>query len=113
MKRKPLSSLVQFIPPTRFFESDLVGHTNGNFWTVFQTFLTKYGKVKPTDIEDNYERFRATWDHTSPIKNIFGEINNAHEYSIFVNKTIKDSTLVHMAEIIFLKAVVFPTIYKD
>ena len=95
MKRKPLSSLVQFIPPTRFFESDLVGHTNGNFWTVFQTFLTKYGKVKPTDIEENWERLCVTWNHTSPIKNLFWKIKDAHEYLIFSKKRIKDSILVH------------------
>ena len=48
-----------------------------------------------------------------PSKNLFGQINDAHEYSIFANKKIKDSTLVHTAEIKVLKAGVFATECKD
>ena len=74
---------------------------------------TKYGKLKPTYIEENYKIPCAQWDNTTPIKNLFWQINDAHEYSTFSKKTIEDSTLVHTAEMQISKAGVFATKYKD
>ena len=32
-------------------KNDLVGRTASNFWSIFNTFLSKYGVAKPMDIE--------------------------------------------------------------
>ena len=115
MNKALTSFFLDVIHPTykKIFESDLVGRTNRMFWAVFQCFLTKYGKIKPTDIEANNKRLVATWNHMTLIENLFGKINNAHEYLIFTKKTIEDLMLVHTAEIQILKAGVFVTKYKD
>ena len=41
------------ISPTykKSLDNDLIGRTNTNFWDIFQSFLNKYGKIKPMDIE--------------------------------------------------------------
>ena len=42
----------------KHLDHDLVGRTASNFWTIFDSFLTKYGKVTPIDLENNKDRMR-------------------------------------------------------
>ena len=63
-------------------ENDLVGRTNANFWGIFDTLFQKYGQVKPMDIEDNLTRMNKEWDPTTPIENIFSQINDTNDANL-------------------------------
>ena len=51
---------------------NLIGRVSQNFWDVFDMFLTKYGKVKPMDLEANRDWMTAEWDPAVPIETLFG-----------------------------------------
>ena len=97
---------------TKHLENDLVGRTTSNFWTIFSSFLTKYGVVKPMDIENNNVRMKAPYDPTTPIENLFGQINDANEYAIFANSPLSDSTLVNAGEVLILRTNAFAIEYQ-
>ena len=67
----------------RHLDNDFVCVINGSSWDVFNGFLTKYGKVKPLDLEANTIRMKKHYEASDPIKNIFAQINNAQEFWIF------------------------------
>ena len=88
---------------TKHLENDLIGRTTSNFWTIFSSFLSKYGVVKPMDIEQNSIRMKTAYDLTTPIENLFSHINNANEYDIFANSPLSDATLVNAGEVLLLR----------
>ena len=46
----------------RHLDNDFVGIINGSFWNVFNGFLTKYGKIKPLDLEANTVRMKKRYE---------------------------------------------------
>lgn len=96
---------------TKHLENDLVGRTTSNFWTIFSSFLTKYGVVKPMDIEHNSIRMKTAYDPTTPIENLFAQINDANEYAIFANSPLSDATLVNAGEVLLLRTNAFTQEY--
>ena len=106
---------LEVIQPTykKAYENDLVGHTNMIFWNIFESFLAKYGKVKPMDLEANNERLRKSYDPSDPIKTLFAQVNDANEYAFFAGFPKTDADLIHVAEVLLLKTSMFPQEYKD
>ena len=56
----------------KHLENDMIGRTNQPFWTIFQTFLIKYGRITPMDLENNLQRMKKEWDPSTPIEDLFG-----------------------------------------
>ena len=81
------------------------------FWAIFSSFIDKYGKVTPTDIDDNVARMKKPWNPTDPIENMFAQINDVYKYSVFSRQPIPQA-LVQAAEVLILQSGVFPTEYK-
>ena len=103
------------IPPTykKYLENDLVGRTASNFWTIFETFLSKYGVVKPMDIENNNIRMKTAYDPALPIETLFSQIDDANEYAIFALSPLSDPMLVNAAEVCILRTGVFAQQYQE
>ena len=78
----------------RHLDNDFVGVINGSFWNVFNGFLTKYGKVKPLDLEANTVRMKRRYEAADPIESIFAQINDAQEFRIFTGYPLTDKDLV-------------------
>ena len=97
----------------KHLENDLVGRVTSNFWEIFNTFLTKYGKIKPMDLENNLIRMKKDWDPSSPIEDLFAQINDANEYSIFAQHPYGDRDLVQAGEVVLLRTNMFSAEYKD
>ena len=64
------------------------------------------------DIENNNVRMKAPYDPTTPIKNLFGQINDANKYAIFANSPSSDSTLVNAGEVLILQTNAFALEYQ-
>ena len=92
---------------------DLIGRVSQNFWDVFDMFLTRYGKVKPMNLEANQDRMTEEWDPTVPIETLFGKIEYAREYARFANRKIPKEELIHTGEVLLLKTGHFGQEYKD
>ena len=60
----------------RHLDNDFVGVINGSFWNVFNGILTKYGKVKPLDLEANTVRMKRQYKAADPIESLFVQIND-------------------------------------
>ena len=60
MNEALLNMFLEGIDPAykRHLDNDFVSVINGSFWNVFNGFLTKYGKVKPLDLEANTVRMK-------------------------------------------------------
>ena len=97
----------------RHLENDLVGVTQQNFWTIFSSFLDKYGRVTPIDREQNIVRMKKTWDPSEPIEILFAQINDANEYSIFAGTPLQEHDLLQAAEMLVLKTGQFAQEYRD
>ena len=95
------------------WDNDLVGRTNAIFWPIFKAYLDKYGRIKPMDLELNLQRMKAEWDPSTPIEDLFAQIKNAHEYSIFAGHPYDDKALVNAGELTILRTGEFPQEYKD
>ena len=96
----------------KHLDNDLVGRANSNFWNIFTSFLRKYGRRRPNDHELNLHRMKKYWDVTCPIEDLFSQINDAKEYSIFAGNAYNDATLVNAGEIIILRTSALPMEYK-
>ena len=59
-------------------ENDLVCHTMLYLWDISSTFLTKHEKIKPMDLENNFQRMKKLWYPSTPIKDVFAQINDAN-----------------------------------
>ena len=96
MNEALISLFLSAIQPAfrKHLDHDLVGRTASNFWMIFDSFLTKYGKVTPIDLENNKDRMRDPYDTETPIETLFGQINDANEYSIFAKKPMQESDLI-------------------
>ena len=97
----------------RHLENDLVGVTQQSFWTVFSSFLDKYGRVTPIDREQNSSRMKKAWDASDPIEILFAQINDANEYSIFAGNPLQEHDLLQAAEMLVLKTGQFAQEYRD
>ena len=97
----------------RHLDNDFVGVINGSFWNVFNGFLTKYGKVKPLDLEANTVRMKKRYEAADPIESLFAQINNAQEFRIFAGYPLTDKDLVLTAEVLILSTNQFSSEYKD
>lgn len=93
--------------------NDLIGRTDTNFWDIFQSFKSKHGKIKSMDIEANNDRLRKPWDPSDPIENLFGQINDTKEYSIFAKSPLAEGTLINTGEVTILKTGILAQEYKD
>ena len=94
-------------------ENYLVGRTESNFWSIFSSFLIKYGKIKPMDLENNLQCMKNAWDPTSTIEDLFAQINDVNEYSIFARSPYINQALVNAGKIIILQTNTSPQEYKD
>ena len=74
------------------WDNDLVACTEAIFWPIFKAYLDKYGRIKPMDLELNLQRMKAEWDPATPIEDLFAQIKNAHEYSIFAGNQYNESS---------------------
>ena len=97
----------------KHLDNDLVGRVTSNFWQIFTTFLNKYGKIKPMDLENNLIRMKKDWDPSSPIEDLFAQINDANEYSIFAQHPYGVRDLVQAGEVVILRTNMFASEYKD
>ena len=63
MNKALLNMFLEGIYPAykRHLDNDFVGVINGSFWNVFNGFLTKYGKVKPLNLEANTVRMKKQY----------------------------------------------------
>ena len=46
---------------------------------------------------------KKEWDPSTPIENVFAQINDANKYSIFAKSAFTDANLVHAGEIVLLR----------
>jgi hypothetical protein len=115
MNEALISLFLSTIEPAfrKHLDHDLVGRTASNFWTIFDSFLTKYGKVTPINLENKKDRMRAPYNAETPIETLFGQINDANEYSIFAKKPMQESDLIQAGEVLILRAGAFASEYKD
>ena len=97
----------------KHLENDMIGRATLPFWTVFETFLQKYGRITPMDLENNLQRMKKEWDPTTPIEDLFGQINDANEYSIFSEHPYTNAALVNAGEIVVLRTGQFATQYGE
>ena len=75
-------------------QNNFVGITTQLLWQIFQFFLDRYGRVTPQNINDNLKIMKATWEPQNPIEKWFLQINDAFEYSIFLQQPIPNTTFV-------------------
>lgn len=97
----------------RHLKNDLVDQVTSNFWQIFSTFLTKYSKIKPMDLENNLICMKEDWDPSSPIKDLLTQLSNANEYSIFAQHPYGDQDLVQVGKVVLLCTNTFAVEYKD
>ena len=97
----------------RHLDNNFVGVINGSFWKVFNGFLTKYGKVKPLDLEANTVRMNKGYEAADPIEALFAQINDAQEFWIFAGYPLTDEDLVLTAEVLILSTNQFIAEYKN
>ena len=97
----------------RHLDNDFVGVINGSSWNIFNGFLTKYGKVKPLDLEANTVRMKNRYEAADTIESIFAQINDAQEFQIFTGYPLTDKDLVLTAEVLILSTNQFSSEYKD
>jgi hypothetical protein len=95
------------------WDNDLVGRTKAIFWPIFKAYLDKYSGIKPMDLELNLQRMKAEWDPATPIEDLFAQIKNAHEYSIFAGHPYDKKALVNAGKLKILRNGEFPQEYKD
>ena len=79
MNKALLTMFLAVIQPAykKSTKRDLIGRVSQKFSDVFDMLLTKYGKVKPMDLEANRDRMKAEWDPEMPIETLFGKIKDA------------------------------------
>ena len=65
------------------------------------------------EIEANNERLRKPWEPSDSIENLFGQINDAKEYSIFAKSPLAEDTLFHTGEVAIFKTGILAQEYKD
>ena len=97
----------------KHLDNGMIGRTIQDFWTLFNTFLDKYGRITLMDLENNLQRMKKDWYPSTPIEDMFGKIGNAHEYSIFAKNKYTNASLVNSGEIVILKTGQFPTQYGE
>ena len=97
----------------RHLDNNFVSVINGSFWNVFNGFLTKYGKVKPLDLEANTVRMKKRYEAADPIEALFAQINNAQEFRIFSEYPLTDKDLVLTSEVLILSTNQFSSEYTD
>ena len=61
---------LQAIDPVyrKYLDNDMIGRTTQHFWTIFNTFLDKYGRITPMDLEHNLQRIKKTGIPQHPLK---------------------------------------------
>ena len=84
----------------KHLDNDMIGRTTQDFWTLFNTFLDKYGRIIPMDLENNLQSMKKEWDPSTPIEDMFGQIGHAHEYSNFTQNSYTGASLVNTGEIV-------------
>ena len=77
----------------KHLDNNMIGHTTQSFWTVFNTFLNKYGRITLMDLENNIQLMKKDWDSSTPIEDMFRKIDDAQEYSIFAENQSKEMRL--------------------
>ena len=115
MNEALLKMFLEGIDPAnkRHLDNDFVGVINGSFWNVFNGFLTKYGKVKPMDLEANTVRMKKHYEADDPIEYLFAQINDAQEFWIFTGYPLTNKYLVLTAKVLILSTNQFSSEYKD
>ena len=56
---------------------------------------------------------KRQWEASDPIETLFGQINDANEYSIFARSPLQEHDLIQAAEMLILKTGQFAQEYKD
>ena len=97
----------------KHLESSFIGRVNRTFQEIFASFLAKYGKFGPLDLQANRERMTEPWDASTPIEALFAQINDSAEFALFTRHPVADNDKVQAGEILILKTGVFGTEYKD
>ena len=54
---------------------------------------------------------KTAYDLTTPIENLFAQINDANEYAIFAKSPISDATLVNAGKVLLLRTNAFTMEY--
>ena len=94
-------------------DNDLVGITTQPFWTIFQSFLDRYGQVSPYDIQANCKRMENSLIQGKSIEKLFAQINDAYEYGIFAGHALSEADMVQTGEILILNHGNYATEYKE
>ena len=55
----------------KLLESSFIGQINRTFQEIFTSFLQKYGKFGPLDLQANNDRMNEAWDASMPIDALF------------------------------------------
>ena len=90
----------------------MVGITTQPFWAMFSSFLDRYGKINPYDVQANRKQMEALWT-TEPIEKLFAQINDAYEYGIFADHPLSLANMVQTAEVLVLNNGNYATEYKE
>ena len=56
---------------------------------------------------------KKDWDPSSPVEDLFAQVNNGNEYSIFAQHPNGDRDLVQAGKVILLCTNMFAAEYKD
>ena len=97
----------------RHLDNDLVGITTQPFWTIFTSFLERYGQITPYDIQANRKRMEDPWIQGEPVEKLFAQINDAYEYGVFSGHNISEADMVQAGEILVLNHGNYASEYKD
>ena len=91
MNEALITLLLTSIQPAlhKHLDHDLVSCTASKFWEIFNYFLIKYRQVTPIDLENNKDQMKDPYDTETPIKTLFGQINDANKYIIFAKKPMQ------------------------
>ena len=107
--------ILQAVPDTYLavLQDALLGYADVTPRTMLEYLMTKYGQVKPEDIESNRAKLQQAWNPDDPIETVWTRIQLCTQYAVIAGEPLPVNVILRLSLTVFEETGTFSDAVKE